>query len=620
MNSSTSKAMQEKVQAQTLESRPLGGPDLDGSKQESSQLESSNSESSVSSWNSKSTLALVATFAVGVFVYFNALGSFPLFNPDEALYAEPAREMLKNGDWLTTHLNYIVRYTKPPLVIWAQAALMSLLGVSEFAARSFGAACGVCLVVLTQAFVTRYVNLRAGIAAGFSLMTAPLFFGTARECITDIPLSLFLGGAIMAFYAVFREGGNKLLATIGYILIALAVMTKGPVAIVLPVAILGFYYLTTGRLKQARQRFFPVVGALIVAVLALPWFILEIAATKGEYFQEFFIRENFQRFTSEVDSHKAPIWYHVAAVMGGFLPFSLFLPQAAVDTVQVLKGRLKEPVSSAKSVFAKVLAVPTALNQLEPTQSLQYFALLWLCITVAFFSVSVSKLLPYTLPAFPAAAILFALEIERAIKKPARWRLLAPVSIIAVACVIGYFIMPFVLSKVRNLTDGVLPLAQTAWAAMAVAMTLAAVSVWINKRQIAVAIVIASQALLCVLLAIPLTLKLSQLWEGPLPEMARYVGKVSEPAFVFDMRKPGVPFYADRQMSQAWTWATLTSELSRINRAYVITRSRNKGPLLEMPGYTVIKEEGLYLLLRFDNPFPPKEPYTPSPGIHSMQR
>jgi hypothetical protein len=102
--------------------------------------------------------------------------------------------------------------------------------------------------------------------------------------------------------------------------------------------------------------------------------------------------------------------------------------------------------------------------------------------------------------------------------------------------------------------------------------------------------------------------------------MARYVGQFKEPAFVFDMRKPGVPFYADRQMSQAWTWAALTSELGRMKRGYVITRSRNKGPLLEMPGFTVIKEDGLYLLVRFDNPFDPKEPYTPSPGIYSMQR
>ncbi|MBX9948139.1 MAG: glycosyltransferase family 39 protein [Candidatus Obscuribacterales bacterium] len=595
MNSSTTNLAQEKVREPLLEGSTLA-------------------------WSSASNWALVFTFVVGICVYFNALGSVPLFNPDEALYAEPAREMLQNGDWLTTHLNYIVRYTKPPLVIWAQALLFSVLGVSEFAARSFGAACGVVLVVVTQAFVTRYVNLRAGIAAGFSLMTAPLFFGTARECITDVPLSLFLGGAIMAFYAAFREKRSRVLAVLGYILIALAVMTKGPVAIVLPVAILGSYYLSTGGLKEAWQRFFPLVGALIVAVLALPWFVLEIAATKGEYFQEFFVRENFQRFTSEVDSHKAPIWYHVAAVMGGFLPFSLYLPQSVAETLGALRQRLQTAFSGGQSLAQKLLALPAALKQLEPVQSLQYFAVLWLFITVAFFSVSVSKLLPYTLPAFPAAAILFALEIERAVLKPARWRLLIPLLLTAFTCTVAYFVMPFALSKVRNLPDGVLPLAQNAWAAMALAMGTAAALVLANRKQIAVAIVLAAQVMLCVMLAIPLTLKLSQAWEGPLPEMSRYVGKVSEPAFVFDMRKPGVPFYAHRQMSQAWTWAALTSELSRIKCAYIITRSRNKPPLLEMPGYTVIKEEGLYVLLRFDNPFPPTEPYTPSPGIHSMQR
>lgn len=595
MNSSTTNLPQEKVRESILES-----PDL--------------------VWHSRCTWALAFTFVAGAFVYFNALGSFPLFNPDEALYAEPAREMLKNGDWLTTHLNYIVRYTKPPLVIWAQAFLFSVLGVSEFAARSFGAACGVVLVVVTQAFVTRYVNLRAGIAAGFSLMTAPLFFGTARECITDVPLSLFLGGAIMAFYAAFREKRSKLLATVGYVLIALAVMTKGPVAVVLPALILGFYYLSTGGMKEAWQRFFPLVGALIVAVLALPWFVLEIAATKGEYFQEFFVRENFQRFTSEVDSHKAPVWYHVAAVMGGFLPFSLYLPQSIAEAFGAVKQRLQVPFAGTKSLVHKALAVPSALKELDPIESLQYFSVLWLFITVAFFSVSVSKLLPYTLPAFPAAAILFALEIERALLKPARWRLLVPLLLTAVACTVAYFVMPFALSKVRNMPDGILPLAQSAWAAMALAVGTAAALVYANRKQIAVAIVLAAQVMLCVFLAIPLTQKLSQAWEGPLPEMSRYVGKVSEPAFVFDMRKPGVPFYADRQMSQAWTWAALTSELSRIKRAYIITRSRNKPPLLELPGYTVIKEEGLYVLLRFDNPFPPTEPYTPSPGIHSMQR
>ncbi|MCC7527422.1 MAG: glycosyltransferase family 39 protein [Candidatus Melainabacteria bacterium] len=577
-------------------------------------------ESPVPHWKATSSWALAFTFAIGVFVFFNGLGDFPLFNPDEALYAEPAREMLKNGDYLTTHLNYIVRYTKPPLVIWVQSLLFHLFGVSEIAARSFGAICGAILVVLTQAFLTRYLNLRAGLVGAFSLVSAPLFFGTARTCITDIPLSLFLGGALMAFFAAFRETNYRLFATAGYVLIALAVMTKGPVAVVLPVAILGAFQLSTGGLKQAWHRFFPIIGALIVAVLALPWFVLEIAVTKGEYFQEFFVRENFQRFTAEVDSHKGPIWYHVAAVMGGYVPFSLFLPQAICDAISSIKEKLKGAFASSQSLVARVRSVSEALRTFELRQSVQYFALLWLLITVAFFSASVSKLMPYTLPAFPAAAILFALEIENAIRRPSRLRLLVPIAIIALIYTVGVFVCPIIIARLRHVPDGLLQIAEPAFIYMSVLTIGAVVACLINKRIMAVAILLAAQVLLCTLLTPPLTRALAKHWEGPIPEMARYVGQFKEPAFVFDMRKPGVPFYADRQMSQAWTWATLTSELGRMKRGYVITRARNKGPFLEMPGFTIIKEEGLYLLLRFDNPFDPKEPYTPSPGIHSMQR
>jgi 4-amino-4-deoxy-L-arabinose transferase-like glycosyltransferase len=571
-------------------------------------------------WSKKNAWALLATFILATAVFFNGIGSFPLFNPDEALYAEPAREMLKNGDYLTTHLNYIVRYTKPPLVIWAQAFLFSLFGVSEGVARSFGAACGVILVVLTQAFLTRYVSLRAGIVAATSLIAAPLFFATARECITDMPLSLFLASSLMAFYAAFHEKRNKLLATAGYVLMAFAVMTKGPVAIVLPVAILTTYFLTTGGLKQAWQRFFPLIGAAIVATLALPWFVLEIIATKGEYFQEFFVRENFQRFTAVVDSHKEPVWYHTAAVMGGYFPFSLFLPMAFFETARNLKEHLKAPLSAANGWLERARAVPAALSKMDLSSSLQYFAALWLVITVAFFSASVSKLLPYTLPAFPAAAILFALETERVFAQSGRRRLSIPISLLAVAYAVAFFLMPFILGKVRNMPDGVLPLVQPAIAACAVSMTIAWISSWLNKKQVAVGLLLATQVLIAGLLAPPVTIALSKQWEGPIPELSRMVGKFEEPAFVFDMRKPGVPFYADRQMSQAWTWAVLTSELARMPRAYVITRARNKGPFMEMPGFTVLKEEGLYMLLRFDNPFAPKAPYVPSPGIHSMQR
>ena len=77
----------------------------------------------------------LSLFAAVIFFYH--LGNFPLFNPDEGLYAEPAREMLDTGDYITTTLNYVVRFTKPPLIIWAMALAYKLFGINEFAARIF---------------------------------------------------------------------------------------------------------------------------------------------------------------------------------------------------------------------------------------------------------------------------------------------------------------------------------------------------------------------------------------------------------------------------------------------------------------------------------------------------
>ncbi|HMO19465.1 MAG TPA: hypothetical protein PKC98_00695, partial [Candidatus Melainabacteria bacterium] len=96
-----------------------------------------------------SLVLFTISFIAACTMFFSHLGDMPIFSPDEALYAEPAREMLETGEYVTTYLNYEVRYTKPPLFIWAIAAYMKAFGVSEFAARGFSAACGAILVGIT---------------------------------------------------------------------------------------------------------------------------------------------------------------------------------------------------------------------------------------------------------------------------------------------------------------------------------------------------------------------------------------------------------------------------------------------------------------------------------------
>ena len=116
---------------------------------------------------------------------------------------------------------------------------------------------------------------------------------------------------------------------IGYALVGLAVMTKGPIGIILPVAILGVFHLIRLNVKSALLFYKPWFGILLVALIAVPWFAVEISVTKGAYYNEFILRENFQRLTAVVD-HKAAWWYHIAAMLGGFFPWSVFLPGALV--------------------------------------------------------------------------------------------------------------------------------------------------------------------------------------------------------------------------------------------------------------------------------------------------
>src|SRR5271156_2567194 len=73
---------------------------------------------------------ITAIALLSALTFFSHLGNLPLFNPDEGLYAEPAREMLDTGQYITTLLNYAVRFTKPPLVIWAMALSYKIFGIN----------------------------------------------------------------------------------------------------------------------------------------------------------------------------------------------------------------------------------------------------------------------------------------------------------------------------------------------------------------------------------------------------------------------------------------------------------------------------------------------------------
>jgi len=173
-----------------------------------------------------------------------------------------------------------------------------------------------------------------------------------------------------------------------YVLIALAILAKGPVGIVIPGLVIGCFALYLGNFRQLWREMRPVSGILIILAIALPWFILVILANGQTYIDSFFGYHNFQRFTQVVNRHSAPWYFYFFVVLLGFAPWSIYLPVAIARTRFWQRSYWRRQPRSAQ---------------------LSLFALFWFGCIFGFFTISVTKLPSYVLPLLPAAAILVTL-------------------------------------------------------------------------------------------------------------------------------------------------------------------------------------------------------------------
>ncbi|MBK9144909.1 MAG: glycosyltransferase family 39 protein [Candidatus Melainabacteria bacterium] len=526
----------------------------------------------------RKTLILFAVFfSAACLLYFVKLGSHPLFNPDEALYAEPAREMLETGEYVTTYLNYQVRYTKPPLCIWAMAMAFKTFGVTEFAARFFSAACGAILLGATYLFTEKYASRRAAVLASLALLLAPLYLASSRLAITDIPLSLFVAGSLMSLYHGFQSGEGRW-KWLGYLLIGLGVMTKGPVALLIPGAIMVAYHALAGEIKKAWRYYNPIGALAFIALIAVPWFALEIYVTRGEYYEAFILRENFQRFTAVVD-HKYPWWYHIAAMFGGFFPWSLCLPFAWFAS---LKGFWKDRAGTS-SKFGLFLSV-------------------WSLFILGFFSASVSKLIPYTLPAFPAVAALSGVFLAGLIERRARLPIASGMALVAALACGNLFTLHIVEAKVRDCPPDLiaaLPAAITAIALCAFSGLVLALS----RRLYASLVVFGCSMLLAFGWFGPVLLDVfASEWEEPVVAYSRYAALSDRPILVHSIRKPSVTFYAGRRVEVCPTADLLGAHMHNHEKAYIIARSKDADFFESITGCKILDKCGRFMLVSWNQP------------------
>jgi 4-amino-4-deoxy-L-arabinose transferase-like glycosyltransferase len=339
-------------------------------------------------------LLLIALWAVSS---LPNLGKPSLWDIDEGHNAECAREMLDSGNWLVPTFNFQLRDHKPPLLYWLQIAAYERFGVSEFSARLPSALAALAAVLLTYEMGRLLFGLEAGLLAGLILASAPMFCAAGHFANPDSLLNALNLATMFFFWRSLERSSSESRLNGMWIIptalcMALAVMTKGPVGLLLPMAVI-IVYLTWSRQLRVFLDFRVGWGVLAFILVAVPWYAWISAETKGEFTRGFFLTHNFGRFLNPMENHRGPIYYYPIALLLGFGPWSPFLILTIFYEFRCRNEKVE--------------------NRPEEVGNPRRFLVCWIVVYLVFFSLSGTKLPNYILPIYPAAALLTGQFLNR---------------------------------------------------------------------------------------------------------------------------------------------------------------------------------------------------------------
>ena len=389
-------------------------------------------------------------------IWFVPLGWRHLVPSDEGRYAEMAREMLVTGDWITPRYNGYKYFEKPPLQTWANALTFAWFGIGEWQARLYTALTGFAGVLLAGFTARRLVSPAAGFATALVLASAPYWNLMGHFNTLDMGLSFWMECALCALLLAQRgeatPRGRRAWMWACWAAMALAVLSKGLVGLILPGATLVIYALIE-RDWAIWKRLNLASGLVVFFAIATPWFVL-VQLRNPEFFNFFFIVQQFERYLTPDQHRPGPIHYFVWVMLIGFLPWLSIAVQSLLHAARA----------------------PREANGFRPAMLL----FVWSAFIFVFFSVSHSKLVSYVLPIAPAVALILGAYLPHVSREAWRRHLLGYLGFLAVAAVGAIFIGRFGDARTPNALY--LEFRNWVFAALAVAAALTLVAIWINRR------------------------------------------------------------------------------------------------------------------------------------------
>ncbi len=320
-------------------------------------------------------------------VVFWRLGYASFWDPDEAVYAQVTREMLRSGDWLAPMYNGAPFFDKPILFYWLQLSSFAAFGETEFAARLVPALSAVALIGATRHAGALFFDVSVGRLAALMVALLPGTVALSAYAILDMTFTAFLfaGVCLVASAAVHdrprRQWG-------GYGLILLAVLTKGPLAMVLAGLAFTVALVIVPGARRPLLGLRWITGAILIVVLSSPWFLYMWWRFGYAFIEGYFLRENIWLYSKALYTSTTSGSFFLRVIATGLLPWT-----------PIVVGRLIDALRQAR------LPTPEGLF------------LSWAIAVVGFFSFSHFRFDHYVYPAIPALCLLAAsawMQLRRA--------------------------------------------------------------------------------------------------------------------------------------------------------------------------------------------------------------
>jgi 4-amino-4-deoxy-L-arabinose transferase-like glycosyltransferase len=274
-----------------------------------------------SSLTIKSLPAPVLLGAALLLCFAYNLGVPPLFDLDEGAFSAATWEMLKRGDYITTYLNGELRFDKPILIYWLQAASVSVFGVNEWALRLPSAIAASLWVVAVFSFARSRMDATTGLVAGLIAAFSTGVVVIGRAATADALLNLFITLTLLDIIRYFERPGFLLRNRV-YLWMGLGLLTKGPIAIMVPLVVSFLYVAVQKRWQDWVRALVNPLGWLIILAVAVPWYILEYMAQGQAFIDGFFLKHNVGRFSSTMEGHGGSLFYYLPVALLIILPFT----------------------------------------------------------------------------------------------------------------------------------------------------------------------------------------------------------------------------------------------------------------------------------------------------------